>query len=84
MVGPGPQDVREAKILNRIVRFGDRAVEYEADQRHAELIVQALNLMGEKAVATPGERRGQKVRDGDEVKLGPYQASQFRAVRRGD
>ena len=45
----------ESRILNRVVRWTPQGWEYEADQRHAELIVKAMGVEKGKAVATPGE-----------------------------
>ena len=36
------EEKQEARILNRIVRWTPQGWEYEADQRHAELIVKAM------------------------------------------
>ena len=55
IVGTKKGEVQEARILNRVIRVNQSGWFYEADQRHAELIVKALNLEGAKGVATPGE-----------------------------
>ena len=55
MVGDAPGELREASILNRVVRIGCQGWEYEADQRHADLIVKALGVEEAKGVSTPGE-----------------------------
>ena len=39
VVGTGPGEETEVKVLNRIIRVTAEGWEYEADQRHAELIV---------------------------------------------
>ena len=44
----------EGKILNRVVRATEMGYELEADPRHGELIVEALNLTEAKGVATAG------------------------------
>ena len=49
VIGNVPEEVKESKILNRVVRVTPRGWEYEADPRHAELIVKALNLEEAKA-----------------------------------
>ena len=51
-IGEGPNCVKEIRILNRILRLTDQGLRYEADPRHAELLVQALDLT--KSVITPG------------------------------
>ena len=45
-LGPGRNDDKSVRILNRIVTWTDEGLEYEADQRHAELIVRELDLCG--------------------------------------
>ena len=56
-VGDGreEQEVHERKVLNRIIRIDHDGWHYEADQRHGELIVKALNLQEAKSLQTPGE-----------------------------
>ena len=58
-IGPDPQDGVEMTILNRTLRFDKKTetIEYEADQRHAELIVLELGLEHAKAVSTPSEKK---------------------------
>ena len=53
-MGPEPNDLKEIQILNRIVRYNDDGLTYEADPRHVELIIKALNLEDCKKVITPG------------------------------
>ena len=42
-------------MLNRVILTDDKGWYYEADQRHAELVIEAMNLESAKAVSTPGE-----------------------------
>lgn len=37
-LGPGERDDKTVRILNRIVTWTEEGIEYEADQRHAEII----------------------------------------------
>ena len=37
-------EVREARILNRVIRVTDGGWEYEADQRHVDLIIQETGV----------------------------------------
>jgi len=55
MMGLGPNEVREARLLNRIIELDETGWRYEADPRHAELIIKQLNLTEAKGVKTPGE-----------------------------
>ena len=57
-IGPGAET--EGKVLNRIVRYNDGMWEVEADQRHAELIVEQLQLGSGKSISTPGTEAGDK------------------------
>ena len=55
VIGPREDqgEVKEAKILNRVVRWTDEGFELEADQRHAELIVEQMGLSGAKGAVSP-------------------------------
>ena len=54
-LGPSPKDSKELTILNRVIRWTDQGIEYEADPRQAERLLEGLGLdNGCKAVATPG------------------------------
>ncbi len=53
-LGPGPQDAKEGRALNRIIRWCDGYIAYEADPRQIERLVDECGLEGSKAVTTPG------------------------------
>ena len=53
-LGPGPEDTKESKMLNRIVRWTSAGIEYEADPRQAEQLVRDMGMSGSKSVGTPG------------------------------
>ncbi len=55
-LGPASHHAQQVRILNRVIEWGTTGITYEADQRHAEIIVKELNLEGGKATATPGTR----------------------------
>ena len=59
ILGPGPGQKKEVRVLNRVIRWTDGGLEFEADQRHAEMVVRDLGLENAKAVATPGTREDQ-------------------------
>ena len=54
MLGPEAHMSQEIRVLNRILRWTPSGVEYEPDQRHAEVLIQAMGMLGAKPVATPG------------------------------
>ena len=43
-LGTDPGDCKEMRVLNRIVRINDKGLLYEADPRHAEIIIKAFHL----------------------------------------
>ena len=53
-LGRGDNDLKEMRVLNRIVRIDEHGLRYEADPRHVELLARALNLEQCKHVVTPG------------------------------
>ena len=55
-MGPGPQDAKEAIILNRVIRWTDGGIEYEAGPRQAEKLVAECGMTDTNTCATPGLR----------------------------
>ena len=55
-LGPEPDDAKEILVLNRVIRWTEAGLEYEADPRQAERLLEGLNLGGNdcKSAATPG------------------------------
>ena len=53
-LGPEAGHASEIRVLNRVLRWTRKGVEYEADQRHSELIVREMGMQAAKPVATPG------------------------------
>ena len=51
---PGEKHGKEATIVNRVMRWCEGSIEYEADPRQAENLVYALGLEGAKSVVTLG------------------------------
>ena len=51
--GPDLGMVREVSILNRTLRWKENMIEYEADSRHAQVIVEECEVMSAKASKTP-------------------------------
>ena len=80
VIGDGVDDVAEARVLNRVLRRTAQGWELEADQRHAELVVKALDLMEAKTVSTPGEEPKPWQEVDDAIELGPRQATEYRGL----
>ena len=55
-LGPGDSDAKEAVILNRIIRWTEHGIEYEADPRQCEKLVAECGMLATNSVATPGLR----------------------------
>ena len=56
-LGTDESDMKEIRILNRIVRIVEKGLVYEADPRHVELLAKSLGLQEGKPVATPGIKK---------------------------
>ena len=79
-VGLGPQEVKEARVLNRVLRVSDRGWEYEADQRHGELVVSGLGLEQAKGAVTPGEDSRGWNEEEEDKKLEAGEAREYRGL----
>ena len=67
-IGPGKDDAKDIRILNRMVTWTSQGIEYEADQRHAELIIAGCGLVGNsKPIGTPGTKLPEEEDDEEEV-----------------
>ena len=78
--GEGRVEGSECRLLNRIVRCTQSGWEIEPDQRHADLLVQALELKGANGVTTPGENDTRRQEEDNEVELGPEEATNYRSI----
>ena len=43
-LGGEPHDLKQARILNRVITWNDWGIQYEADPRHAEVLVRELKV----------------------------------------
>ena len=51
---PGDADAKEGRVLNKVIRWLDDRIQYEADPRQVERLVAECGLEGANGVATPG------------------------------
>jgi hypothetical protein len=80
LIGCGPQEVREDRILNRIIRVTEKGWELEADQRHVDILVEQLNLKDAKGVSTPAEDEKRWDEDENREELNGKEARQYREL----
>ena len=81
VLGPDEDQARQVKVLNRIISWdGARGILYEADPRHAEIIIEQLKLTEAKPLTTPGTKEEGTTKEDSEEKLGSEEASQYRAL----
>ena len=66
-LGAGPKDAKEMRVLNRIVRITEDGLRYEADPRHAEMLIKAFKLEGSRHVVTPGVKDPNDKGDYDQI-----------------
>ena len=78
-LGPAPEDAKAARILSRVVRWTTEGLEYEADPRQGEKLVEELGLEGAKGVATPAVKPSMTAINSDK-ELPEQQSTHFRAL----
>ena len=84
-MGPGPQDAKEGRVLNRVIRWCDGRLEYECDPRQIERLVAECGLTGAKPAATPGVKPTFKELTEDNSELPGHLTTAFRgAAARGN
>ena len=74
-LGRSEESKKEVKILNKIVRYTGDGIEFEADPRHAEMVVKDLGMENAKTSRVPGvkppktqaKERGHEQNDGEEI-----------------
>ena len=65
MLGGGQGDQHEITILNRRLRWTEKTIEYEADQKHALEIIREMGLESEsKGLEAPYEK--EEVKEGED------------------
>ena len=70
------------RILNRVIEWTDRGIEYEADQRHAEIIARDAKIsQSTKSVNTPGIKSASTLEEINLSKLlNPADGTLYRAI----
>ena len=52
---PGPKDAEEGRVLNRIIKWSAKGIEFEADPRQERLVLER-GLEGSQSMGTQGVR----------------------------
>ena len=81
-LGGDKQDVRELRVLNRVLSWRSEGIQLEADPRHQEILISELE-QGVHGLSTPGVKNPQR-KDGDgdgaESLLDEAEAHSFRST----
>ena len=56
VLGPEKRHLQEVRVLNRVLSWTATSITYEADHRHAEIIIRDLGFETCRPVTTPGAR----------------------------
>ena len=78
IMGPDSKDIKEVRLLNRIVAWDRDGIRIEADQRHAEILCRQLGLENSKGVDTPGVHESKEDDEQLQEYLSPDQATLYR------
>ena len=78
MLGPDKHDDKKMTILNRCIEWRKNEIWYEADPRHAEILIRELGLKGKRAVVTPGVKMA--INEEDDKHLDPSAATRYRQL----
>jgi hypothetical protein len=78
ILGPKPHHSKSARVLGRLVTFTDQGLEYEADPRHAEIMVAECGLAFPGRAITPGVNR--PLQEKASAKLTAADATAYRSI----
>ena len=79
-LGPNKSGHSEGKVLNRIIRWSANGWELEADPRHAELVIEQLQLQDSKGLTTPSSDDDDHGTEKDKVPLSGADVTMFRGL----
>ena len=78
-MGPEEGQKKEVKILSRIIRWTNEGLEYEADQRHADLLVKEMKVTESKEVTTPIVSQNIE-KEEEDLEFDSHGATQYRSI----
>ena len=79
-IGGGASGTKEGRIINRIIRRTNDGWTYEVDQRHRDVIVEALGLQEANPVKTPGEDVQAENEQDEQEELSALDSTRYRAI----
>lgn len=79
-LGPAEEPLRQVNVLNRIISWTKEGIEYEADPRHAELVIKDLGLEDANGVVTPGPKDEGTTKDHCATPLKIDKASEYLSI----
>ena len=82
-LGPDKDQVQEVRVLDRVIRWTPNGLEYEPDQRHADMVVKQLGLEKCRHVSTPSAAETAKEKQEREIsdhELDGAEASEYRSI----
>ena len=53
ILGPDPHNLKEIRLLNRVIAWTPTCIRYEADRGHSEILIKEFGLVDSKGVDTP-------------------------------
>ena len=82
ILGPDPHDLKEIRLLNRVIGWTESCIRYEADQRHAEILIREFDLTSAKGVDTPSSLDHRICNDEEDnsAPLDPQYVTKYRAA----
>ena len=80
VMGPKKHLSKDVKILNRTLRWTQVGIEYEADLKHAGLIVKETETANMKKCRTPGKTQGSKALEKEKEDMSTEEQTKFRSV----
>ena len=67
VIGPDADQVRQGRVLNRVITWEDEGITWEPDPRHVEIVVQQMGLTNAKPLLVPGVKPAAEKKVKEEV-----------------
>ena len=78
-LGPDRNNDKSMTILNRCLEWKDDGIHFEADPRHADILIKELGLQKPTPIVTPGIKM-QTLSDEEYPYLNPQESTKFRQL----